>query len=236
MQAVSSFRKEGDISRGPSVRTGGMPASQAGTATKEGVTNQCIQNAGFAVIISISGHRVRTDAMAEFSIKNRSRNVMREKDGLCQYADLINAICALPGHQTAFQARKRLPEDFAVGGSLASLSLGIEKLGMHLDLRRVKVTETRSFQEMPLVLDCAFLVRCFCGSHPDHRGFVDTKTGIVPDSCKRYPLLLTTKSLLLCMGADPKCSRSAEVRELGDAPLPKQGPNIKRTSLFSNYI
>lgn len=212
VQPVAPNRKCSNISRVPTARTAGMSGAAAGEASREAITSWSQKHPGYAVITGGSGYRPKCVLLSTFSVRDYGQVLLQETEEICMKEALPNVGWCLRGREDAFTAQSRLFDSDFVGGSVASLTDDVQRLGLDLELRIYEGKLARLFSSLPSVLDFVFLVRLFRGSSLDHTICVDIKRGIIVDSCERYPLHLTSESLIDCAGKDKNTSRISEIR------------------------
>lgn len=122
---------------------------------------------------------------------------------------------ALRGKFGALSFKRKLLEEVVVGGSLVFVVSDFSKLGLHLNVQRVICPDANSFYELPEFRGRILLLLLLqCCTKLDHTIGVDTRWNSILNSSERYPLVLSSKSLLLCAGGDPIKSGIEKVREL----------------------
>lgn len=111
------------------------------------------------------------------------------------HAALTNAVYAVRGPDNATLAKTLVLRNSKVGGRVASLTQVAKNLRIYLDLLNFKDSSSYTFDGLPLILDRVSIVRVSCTQIIDHTVCLDSKFGIIIDSCDRYPTMLTSSNL-----------------------------------------
>lgn len=83
-----------------------------------------------------------------------------------------------------------------------------------MELRTSRVQLASSLLSVLLIIDCILLICLFCRSFLDHTVCVNTKRGLIIESCKPYSQECTLESLIACAENEKVCRRIDEKREL----------------------
>lgn len=136
-------------------------------------------------------------------------------------ASLGNAIWAIRGAETAFDAHPKLSRWVDIGKSEASLAGDRHAFNIRFELRKVKHVKARHFESLPIILSWIFLVGLFCRKEMNHTICVDMTRWEISNRAQRYQLSFRTEARYICAGENKTHTRIGEVSEVVNGRLTK---------------